>query len=85
MGTLQGIWLKRAKRGPMDSVRSASLEPGVGLLENANKGGRRQVTIIARERWAELWRFLASSWIHRSAVPICSCPDSSCGGRADAF
>ena len=58
MGTLQRIWLKRAKRGPMDAVRSASLEPGVGLIENANKGGRRQVTIIARERWAEVMEIL---------------------------
>ena len=54
MGTLERIWLKRAKRGPMDAVRSAFLEPGVGLIDNTNRGGRRQVTIIARERWAEI-------------------------------
>ena len=54
MATLERIWLKRAKRGPMDVVRSAFLEPGVGLLDNANRGGRRQVTIISRERWDEI-------------------------------
>lgn len=54
MGTLQRIWLKRAKRGPMDAVRSATLEPGVGLIDNANRGGRRQVTIIAQERWTDI-------------------------------
>ena len=54
MGTLDRIWLKRAKRGPMDAVRSALLEPGVGLIDNANRGGRRQVTLISRERWAEI-------------------------------
>jgi MOSC domain-containing protein YiiM len=59
MGTLERIWLKRAKRGPMDAVRAASLEPGVGLSDNANKGGRRQVTIIAHERWKELMDTLA--------------------------
>jgi MOSC domain-containing protein YiiM len=54
MGTLQRIWLKRGKRGPMDAVRAATLEPGVGLIDNANRGGRRQVTIIAAERWAAI-------------------------------
>lgn len=60
MGTLERIWLKRAKRGPMDAVRVASLEVGVGLIENANTGGRRQVTIIARERWAEIMETLGA-------------------------
>lgn len=54
MGMLERIWLKRAKRGPMDPVRSAFLEPGVGLIDNANRGGRRQVTVISRERWTEI-------------------------------
>jgi MOSC domain-containing protein YiiM len=54
MPTLERIWLKRAKRGPMDAVRSAALEPGIGLIDNANRGGRRQVTIISRERWDEI-------------------------------
>src|SRR5687767_2600922 len=48
---LEAIWLKRARRAPMDPVDSAILEPGRGLAGNANQGGRRQVTIIARERW----------------------------------
>ena len=42
----------------MDAVESALLEVGTGLRGNANRGGRRQVTIIARERWAELMREL---------------------------
>jgi len=54
MGTLERIWIKRAKRGPMDPVRAATLEAGSGLIGNANRGGRRQVTIISRERWTEL-------------------------------
>ena len=58
MGTLERIWLKRAKRGPMDPVRAAWLEAGTGLIGNANRGGRRQVTIISRERWAELTQTL---------------------------
>lgn len=60
MATLERIWLKRAKRGPMDPVRSAFLEPGVGLIDNANRGGRRQVTILSRERWAEMMAALGA-------------------------
>jgi MOSC domain-containing protein YiiM len=54
MGQLERIWIKRAKRGPMDPVRAATLEPAYGLIGNANRGGKRQVTIISRERWAEM-------------------------------
>ena len=54
MGRLECIWLKRAKNGPMDPVDAAVLVPGQGLQGNANRGGRRQVTIISRARWAEL-------------------------------
>ncbi len=51
---LEKIWLKRAKRGQMDAVDSARLEINRGLLGNANRGGKRQVTIISQARWAEL-------------------------------
>jgi len=54
MGTIERIWIKRGKRGPMDSVPAATLDAGRGIRGNANRGGRRQVTIIARERWAEI-------------------------------
>ncbi len=53
-GSVEAIWLKRGKGGPMDAVPEASLEEGGGLRGNANRGGRRQVTIITRERWGEL-------------------------------
>jgi MOSC domain-containing protein YiiM len=54
MATLERIWLKRAKGGPMDPVAQARLEVDGGLHGNANRGGKRQVTIISRQRWAEL-------------------------------
>ena len=52
-GELRAIWRKRAKRGPMDPLTSAVLVAGRGLEGNANQGGRRQVTLIEEERWAE--------------------------------
>jgi MOSC domain-containing protein YiiM len=54
MGILERIWIKRGKRGRMDLVDSGTLESGRGLIGNASVGGRRQVTIISRERWQEL-------------------------------
>lgn len=59
-GRLEAIWLKRARGGPMDAVESALLEVGTGLRGNANRGGRRQVTLIARERWSELMHGLGA-------------------------
>jgi MOSC domain-containing protein YiiM len=59
-GRLERIWVKRAKRGPMDSVETALLDAGVGLRGNANRGGRRQVTILSSERWTELMAALAA-------------------------
>lgn len=53
-GRLEAIWIKRMKRGPMDFVEQAMMQSGQGLIGNANQGGRRQVTILEREIWAEL-------------------------------
>ena len=57
---LERIWLKRSKGGPMDAVDAVLLEVGGGLRGNANRGGKRQVTIITEERWAELMDALAA-------------------------
>lgn len=51
MGKLEAIWLKRMKAGPMDPQQRATLKAGAGLVGNANQGGKRQVTIIEREKW----------------------------------
>lgn len=58
MGKVERIWTKRAHRGPMDPVERATLEAGRGLVGSANYGGRRHVTIISSERWAELMAVL---------------------------
>lgn len=51
MGRLEKIWIKRFRRGPMDPVALAQLEEGNGIAGNANRGGKRQVTVIEHEVW----------------------------------
>src|SRR4051794_27586880 len=58
VGTLERIWLKRAKRGPWDPVDSAILDVDRGHRGNANLGGRRQLTIISDQRWSEMMEAL---------------------------
>ncbi|MEW5914944.1 MAG: MOSC domain-containing protein [Gemmatimonadota bacterium] len=61
LGRLDAIWLKRARRAPMDPVTSATLEAGIGIVGNADRGGRRQVTIIERERWDDHMQALGAA------------------------
>jgi MOSC domain-containing protein YiiM len=60
-GRLEAIWIKRARRGPMDPVPTGILVAGRGLVGNADQGRRRQVTLIEQERWEGLMRELNSS------------------------
>lgn len=53
LGRLEAIWVKTARGNPMEPVTSATLEAGSGIVGNADRGGRRQVTLIERERWSD--------------------------------
>ncbi len=57
-GRLEAIWIKRFKRGPMDSRNNVRATAGRGLEDNANQGGKRQVTILGADRWDEMCREL---------------------------
>ncbi len=48
-GRVLAIWIKRFRKGPMDPVAAAAARRDLGLVGNANQGGRRQVTVISRE------------------------------------
>jgi MOSC domain-containing protein YiiM len=44
----------------MDAVQIATLVAGRGIAGNADRGGKRQVTVISQERWAELMAALGA-------------------------
>jgi MOSC domain-containing protein YiiM len=48
---IETIWLKTGRRGPMQRVPEATLIEGVGLDGNAERGGRRQVTLLDADAW----------------------------------
>ncbi|WP_419949240.1 MOSC domain-containing protein [Candidatus Palauibacter sp.] len=48
---LEAIWLKAAKRGPMEPVSEATLVAGQGLEGNVDRGGYRQVTLLDANAW----------------------------------
>ena len=60
-GEVLQIWIKRFKGGPMDAAADARLTAGMGIEGNANRGGRRQVTIIDEARWREAEAELGAS------------------------
>lgn len=59
-GRVEGIWVKRARRGVMDPRDSARLIPDHGVEGNPRHGARRQVTVIEREAWDAMMRELGA-------------------------
>lgn len=50
-GTVSALWLKRAHRGPMDTVAEATFVVGQGLEGSVGRSSHRQVTLIEKECW----------------------------------
>ena len=53
-GRLEAIWIKRGRGGPMDSRARVRTYASRGLEDNANQGGKRQVTILSADSWRQV-------------------------------
>ena len=54
MGHVERIWIKRGSGALMDAAISAQLVAGRGIVGNADQRGKRQVTLLSAEHWADL-------------------------------
>jgi MOSC domain-containing protein YiiM len=52
-GRVEALWVKRAHRGVMDRANEVLVDEA-GIVGNADRGGRRQITLVAEERWAQV-------------------------------
>ena len=65
-GTLEAIWIKRVRRGPMDPVPTAFAQADKGLKGNADLRRRRQVTLLSANAWEDVERDMGKSIDPRS-------------------
>jgi MOSC domain-containing protein YiiM len=68
----------------MDPRQTAELVAGDGIVDDANRGGSRQVTLISRERWDGLERELAAPIdpaARRANVLLSGIDLEGCGNR----
>ena len=60
-GKVVAIFVKRAHGARLDAAMTGVLEAGRGLVGNADRGGRRQVTLLSEERWTDLMKQVGAS------------------------
>ena len=66
-GRVEALWLKPEEYGPMQPVEELGVVEKTGIKGNANWGGKRQVTIIEKERWEAMMRELGDADVDPSA------------------
>lgn len=66
-GRVEALWTKRMKRGPMDAAAELRVVRRTGIETNADWGGRRQITILEKERWEAMMAALGNPAVDPSA------------------
>lgn len=66
-GRIEALWLKPEEYGPMRPVERLDVVEKTGIKGNADWGGKRQVTIIEKERWDAMMRELGDADVDPSA------------------
>jgi MOSC domain-containing protein YiiM len=68
-GVLKAIATRPVKLGPMVTIESADLVPGVGLAGEPHRVSRRQVTVLSAEKWRTVCEELGTDlpWTMRRA------------------
>lgn len=82
-GRVVRLWIKRARRGPMDPVRELQLDAR-GIVGNADRGGWRQVTILENEVWEAHMARLGGALDpaeRRANILVAGCPLMGARGR----
>lgn len=83
-GWVEALWVKRARRGPMDPTEQVTVEAGKGIEGNANQGGWRQVTVVEAEVFDDLAERLdpaVSGAMRRANVMVRGVRLADCRGR----
>lgn len=66
-GRVEALWLKPEEYGPMRPVDELGVVAKTGIKGNADWGGKRQVTLIEKERWDAMMRDLGDADVDPSA------------------
>lgn len=66
-GRVEALWLKSKEYGPMVAVDELRVVRRTGIAHNADWGGKRQVTILEKERWDTMMEELGSPAVNPSA------------------
>ncbi|MFW5947729.1 MAG: MOSC domain-containing protein [Gemmatimonadota bacterium] len=64
---VEALWLKSEEFGPMEPVEELGVVARTGIRGNADWGGKRQITVIERERWETMMEALGGADIDPSA------------------
>ena len=76
-GRVEALWLKTEEYGPMEAVDALEVVRRTGIRGNANWGGRRQITVIEKERWEAMMEALGGPdldpVIRRAYVMVSGC------------